>query len=154
MNLYILQHGEAVAEEVDPQRPLSEQGRQDVRLLATRLQERGVQLGAIMHSGKLRAVQSASLMAETLAPGITPIIADGLKPNDDPAMFASAIMPQGKDIMVVSHMPLVSRLCSVLLTGYADTEFASAPGTLFCLDNKNGIWRLHFMLRPEFLTVA
>jgi phosphohistidine phosphatase len=152
LNLYILQHGDAEAEEVDPQRPLSEQGRQDVRLLATHLQKHGVQLGAIMHSGKLRAEQSASLMAETLAPEVKPIVADGLKPKDDPAMFASAIMPQGKDIMVVSHMPLVSRLCSVLLTGYADTEFASVPGTLFCLDNQSGIWQLRFMLRPEFLT--
>ncbi len=153
MNLYILQHGEAEAEEVDPQRPLSDQGRHDVRVLAAQLQKRGVQLGAIMHSGKLRAEQSASLMAETLAPATTPIVADGLKPNDDPAIVASAIVPQGKDIMIVSHMPLVSRLCSVLLTGYADTEFASAPGTLFCLDNKSGIWRLQFMLRPEFLVV-
>ena len=106
-----------------------------------------------MHSGKLRAEQSASLMAETLAPAIKPIVADGLKPKDDPALFASAIVPQGKDIMIVSHMPLVSRLCSVLLTGYADTEFASSPGTLFCLDNKSGIWRLQFMLRPEFLAI-
>jgi phosphohistidine phosphatase len=152
LNLYILQHGEAEAKEVDPQRPLSERGRHDVRLLATYLHKRGVQLGAIMHSGKLRAEQSAALIAESVAPEITPIVADGLKPKDDPAVFASAILPQGKDIMIVSHMPLVSRLCSVLLTGYADTEFASVPGTLISLNNKNGIWQLSFMLSPEFLS--
>ena len=151
LNLYVLQHGEAEPEEVDPQRPLSEQGRRDVGMLATQLHKRGVRLGAIMHSGKLRAEQSASLIAASLAPEIPPIKADGLKPKDDPSVFASAILPQGKDIMIVSHMPLVSRLCSVLLTGYTDTEFASVPGTLLCLNNKNGLWRLSFMLKPEFL---
>ena len=151
MNLYILQHGEAESKDINPERPLSEQGIRDIRLLAMHMLNTGVKLGNIMHSGKLRAEQSARLIADTLSPEIKPVQADGLKPNDDPVMFATAIVPQGMDLLIVSHMPLVSRLCSVLLTGYADTAFASVPGTLFCLDNKDGVWRLAYMLRPEFL---
>src|SRR5688572_29245639 len=34
MRLYLVQHGEAVPEQVDPQRPLSEAGRRDVQAMA------------------------------------------------------------------------------------------------------------------------
>ena len=44
MKLYLVQHGQAVSKEEDPERPLSEQGREDVRRVATRLGEAGVRV--------------------------------------------------------------------------------------------------------------
>jgi phosphohistidine phosphatase len=151
LNLYILQHGEAEAKEVDPERPLTEQGVRDIRVLAMHMQNMGVQLGKIFHSGKLRAQQSASLVAEVLAPEILPLQAAGLNPNDDPAVIVGDIDQIGENILIASHMPFVSRLCSTLLTGATDAEFASRPGTLFCLEKAQGKWRLAYMLRPDFL---
>jgi phosphohistidine phosphatase len=151
LNLYILQHGEAEPEEVDPGRALSELGRRDIRLLAMHMQNVGVQLGRILHSGKLRAEQSARLIAESVPPGIEPEQAEGLKPNDDPAVIAGVIESSRESILIVSHMPFVSRLCSMLLTGATETAFASVPGTLFCLEYTDGKWRLAYMLRPDFL---
>lgn len=149
--LYILQHGEAVSKEIQPERPLSEQGIRDIRILAQHMQNMGVQLGNIFHSGKLRAQQSAALIAENLSPGINPVQTEGLNPNDDPTVIIEDIEQLDANILLASHMPFVSRLCSTLLTGTTDAEFASTPGTLFCLEKTDNRWRLAYMLRPDFL---
>ena len=151
MLLYVLQHGEAVPKEVQPDRPLSEQGIRDIRILALHMQNMGVQLGHVFHSGKLRAKQSAGLIAETISPDVQPVQTDGLNPNDDPMVILEDIEQMDTNILLVSHMPFVSRLCSTLLTGTADAEFASIPGTLFCLEKADNKWRLAYMLRPDFL---
>ena len=151
MNLYILHHGEAVAKEIDAERPLSEQGIRDIRILALHMQNMGVQLGNVFHSGKLRAQQSARLVAETISPGVQPVKTEGLNPNDDPTVIIEDIEQMDENILIASHMPFVSRLCSTLLTGTTDAEFASMPGTLFCLEKTDNKWRLAYMLRPDFL---
>lgn len=151
MNLYILQHGEAVPKEIDPERPLSEHGNRDIRILARHMQNMGVQLGNVFHSGKLRAEQSARLIAETLSPEIQPVQTEGLNPNDDPAVIIGDIEQMNENILIATHMPFVSRLCSTLLTGTTDAEFASIPGTLFCLEKADNKWRLAYMLTPDSL---
>jgi len=151
LNLYILQHGEAVPKEIDPERPLSEHGNRDIRILALHMQNMDVQLGNIFHSGKLRAEQSARLIAETLSPEILPVKTEGLNPNDDPAVIIGDIEQMNENILIASHMPFVSRLCSTLLTGTIEAEFAYVPGTLFCLEKADDKWRLAYMLRPDFL---
>jgi phosphohistidine phosphatase len=151
LNLYILQHGEAVPKEIDPERPLSEHGNRDIRILARHMQNMGVQLGNVFHSGKLRAEQSARLIAETLSPEIQPVQTEGLNPNDDPAVIIGDIEQLNENILIATHMPFVSRLCSTLLTGTTDAEFASIPGTLFCLEKADNKWRLAYMLTPDFL---
>ena len=151
MNLYILQHGEAVPKEIDPERPLSEHGNRDIRILALHMQNMDVQLGNVFHSGKLRAEQSARLVAETLSPEILPVKTEGLNPNDDPTVIIGDIEQMNENILIASHMPFVSRLCSTLLTGTTEAEFASVPGTLFCLEKADHKWRLAYMLRPDFL---
>jgi phosphohistidine phosphatase len=149
--LYVLQHGEAVPKEIQPDRPLSEQGIRDVRILARHMQNMGVQLQNVFHSGKLRAQQSARLITETISPEIRPVQTEGLNPNDDPSMIIGDFEQMNENILIVSHMPFVSRLCSTLLTGTTEAEFASVPGTLFCLEKADDKWRLVYMLRPDFL---
>jgi phosphohistidine phosphatase len=149
--LYILQHGEAEPKEVDPERPLSGQGVQDIRKLAAHLKNTGIQPGKIFHSGKLRAAQSARLIADVLSPGLEPVPSDGLNPNDDPSVIARDINSADETLLLASHMPFVSCLCSTLLTGTTNADFASLPGTLFCLEETDGKWRLAWMLRPDLL---
>jgi phosphohistidine phosphatase len=149
--LYVLQHGEAVPKEIQPDRPLSEQGIRDVRILARHMQNMGVQLQNVFHSGKLRAQQSARLITETISPEIQPVQTEGLNPNDDPSVIIGDFEQMNENILIVSHMPFVSRLCSTLLTGTTGADFASVPGTLFCLEKADDKWRLVYMLRPDFL---
>ncbi len=66
MRIYLVQHGEAVAKDVDPERPLSEQGHNDVEKIATFLGNTQLGMERILHSGKLRAEQTAEIFADKL----------------------------------------------------------------------------------------
>ncbi len=55
MQLILVQHGDAVAETINPARPLTERGREDIEQLAAFLAKNGVRVARVVHSGKLRA---------------------------------------------------------------------------------------------------
>ena len=63
MKLYLAQHGEACPKEVDPERPLTDQGREDIERLTAFLGRAGIQVTRVIDSGKLRAAQTADLLA-------------------------------------------------------------------------------------------
>jgi phosphohistidine phosphatase SixA len=63
MRLYLVQHGDAVPERLDPERPLSASGRREVQAVARLLADTGVRAAHVVHSGKLRAQQTAELLA-------------------------------------------------------------------------------------------
>lgn len=68
MFVYLGQHGEAEREEVDPARPLTEKGRNDVRKVALFTAGAHVRVERIFHSGKLRARQTAEILGGVLKP--------------------------------------------------------------------------------------
>jgi phosphohistidine phosphatase len=80
MRLYLVQHGDAVPEQDDPQRPLSAMGRRQVDAIARWLASAGVRPERTIHSGKLRAQQTAELLATALGGGVETVA--GLSPND------------------------------------------------------------------------
>ena len=59
MRLYIVQHGDSVTKEIDPDRPLSDQGQADIQRLAEWLSSHNVRIAQILHSGKTRAKETA-----------------------------------------------------------------------------------------------
>jgi phosphohistidine phosphatase len=68
MELYLVQHGEAKPESEHPERPLTERGTETVRRMASWAAQVGLKLAQIRHSGKRRAEQTATLLAERLDP--------------------------------------------------------------------------------------
>jgi len=77
--LYLVRHAEAAGDEVgDP--ALSARGRDQARLLGSRLT--GTRAAAVLHSPRLRAVQTAAIVAESL-PG-TPVVASDLVDDRTP----------------------------------------------------------------------
>lgn len=116
MKLYLVQHGKALSKEVDPDRPLSDTGRNDIRRLTTFLPG-NVDVSRVMHSGKPRARQTAALLATALAPQASVETASGLNPNDPPQALVLQLETQNDDLLVVSHMPFIGRLGSLLITG-------------------------------------
>src|SRR5512135_1355404 len=112
-----MQHGKAAREQDDPQRPLTARGRADVGRVAAAAQVAGVRLDACLHSGKLRAKQSAELLAAALGDA-TVEPAEGLAPNDPVAPVARWL--NGREdaaVAVVGHLPSLDRLASLLLAG-------------------------------------
>jgi phosphohistidine phosphatase len=153
MRVYLVQHGLAVPKEVDPQRPLSDQGREDVARLATLLARTGVRVERMLHSGKARSEQTAALLAGTLLGGGLPEAHGGLGPNDAVAPVAAEIGVWGLDTLLVGHLPFLGRLASLLLGGDPDhLTVAFEPGSLVCLERDSaGRWALVWMIRPELL---
>lgn len=107
----------------------------------------------VVHSGKLRAAQTAAILAERLAPAISLETLAGLRPNDDPAAFDGSPAGQQQDTRLVGHLPFMARAVAYLLTGDAERILtAYRPGSMVCLDaGPTGRWSIGWMLRPELL---
>ncbi len=105
MNLYLVQHGQAVPKEVDPDRPLSDQGWEDIQKTAAFASRAGVSVDTVWHSGKTRARQTAQALAEALESRRGPGQAEGLKPLDDPSIWTKKLSDLQEDSVVVGHLP-------------------------------------------------
>jgi phosphohistidine phosphatase len=151
MALYLMQHGEAASKEVDPERPLTDLGIGEVTRVARAASAVGVVVSSIHHSGKLRALQTAELVAKELHSAEPPATLEGLAPNDDPTIVAGVLSSLESPAMLVGHLPHMSRLCSLLLTG--DSELQPVKfrmgGIVRLSKDDAGIWRLVWMLTPE-----
>jgi len=117
-----MQHGEATAEADDPARPLTSAGRAAVVRVAARAQAAGVQVDRCVHSGKLRAEQTAHVLAAAVGGGNVESW-EGLAPNDPVTPVAQRLRERSGDqsVALVGHLPLLDRLASALV---ADDENA------------------------------
>lgn len=147
--LILMQHGEAAPEDVDPDRPLTDRGRQEVERVAGRLARSGVRPDAIWHSGKLRARQTADLLAAALRSHEVHE-ADGLAPRDDPTPVADRIGSGAGDLILVGHLPHLSRLTSLLLMGTPDPGLVRfRKGGAVALERSAEGWQVIWFLTPE-----
>lgn len=153
MMLYLVQHGEAKKEDEDPSRPLTDKGKNEVEKVASFASRIGLKIDKILHSGKLRALQTAEIMAKHLKPikGIEQ--ADGLDPLADPRIWAQRLNEISEDIMLVGHLPHLSKLASLLLTNSIEIEPVKfRMGGIVCLvKDERGKWSLLWIIRPEMI---
>ncbi len=153
MTIYLVQHAQAKPKEDDPQRPLSDQGLSDIRKVATFLGNRGIQVSRILHSGKLRARQTAETLSEHLHPSGGLSETDGLAPLDDPAVWAGRLADADEDLMLVGHLPHMSKLSALLLTDNAEQPVIRFQmGGVICLErDEEGRWSVAWLVVPEML---
>ncbi len=109
MFVYLVHHGHAVNPGVDPQRPLSRQGRDQTDTLSARAAARGVRPDVIWHSGKLRARQTADAYRRACNP-LAEFSATRWMQPDDPPRLADLLGVETRDVMLVGHMPHLDRL--------------------------------------------
>jgi phosphohistidine phosphatase len=153
MKLYLAQHGEALAKALDPARPLSEQGTQDVQCMAKFLKGAGIRVDRVWHSGKLRAEQTAQILAKAVSPRAAPVAVNGIDPDDPVTGFAADADVWEQDTLMVGHLPFLARLVAWLTVGEAERELVEFhPGSIACLERRDADhWILLWMLRPELL---
>ena len=160
MRLYLVQHGEAVPKAEHPDRPLSEKGRQDMERMASFLARSCPPVARIFHSGKVRAQETARILAATLGQAlIVEEAVSGVAPNDSTDLLADTIAQWRDDdavgdVMVVGHLPFVGRMASRLAAGDEEADvLAFEPGTVACLEEKanDGGWALAWSVRPALL---
>jgi phosphohistidine phosphatase len=148
--LYLVRHGDAVSASENPERPLSPTGREAVEQIARLARERQVEVSAIYHSGILRAKETAEILAKHLMPpsGVTAI--SGLLPEDDPMVGKAELEAAAAPIMLVGHLPYMSRLAALLVRGDMEAPVVSfQPASMVCCSNVAAQWKIDWHLAPS-----
>ena len=157
MELYLVQHGEAMSEAENPERPLTAGGRQEVQRVSAVAARWGLRPAEIRHSGKRRAVETAEILAGALGVREHVVAIAGMAPNGDVRPIASALATPPQPLMLVGHLPFMSRLASLLLVGDPErTLVRFRMGGIVCLtrdpleaEGTAGGWMVAWMLTPE-----
>jgi len=154
MEVYLVQHGEAKPEAVDPARSLTDHGREEVGRVARRAAALRLQVAEIRHSDKLRARQTAEILAEQLSPSAGVREMEGLAPMEDPEKARIEVEAARQPLMLVGHLPHLSRLASSLVVGDPAKEIIRFRNSaIVCLVKAERGWLLQWILTPELARV-
>ncbi len=153
MRVYLVQHGKAKSADEDPNRGLSDEGREEVTRIAEFLAGLRISVSLIQHSGKTRAEETAQLLASSMRATAGPSRTSGLDPEDDPSVAANFLKVYDDDILIVGHLPHLERLTATLLSGNADRRAVKfRNGGVVCLEKEpHGTWSLLWAVTPELL---
>jgi len=151
MKLYLMRHGEALSAEADPERGLSDNGKDKIEALARHLHKQQLTFQCVFHSWKKRAIQTAEIITAILSPDITLQLMENISPTDEPGLIVPEINSWDKDTLVTSHLPFLPNLVT-LLTG--QDVFLSAisfeAGTIICLEKgHNNTWAIKWSSAPS-----
>jgi len=151
MALYLVQHGQSLPKDVDPDQGLSEKGVAETERIAGVAKNYNINVGQIRHSVKTRARKTAEILASALLPGGDVKEVQGLKPMDDVAAFAASLNPDS-NTMLVGHLPFMERMASYLVIGSIDKPvFKFQNSGIVCLDKDpdSKSWIIKWTLMPR-----
>ena len=151
--LYLVQHGEAAPEDVDPKKPLTAKGKRDSLKMARFLKSAGLEVDCMWHSPKARSKETASIFAKELSPRQGLLQKENIAPKDPIVETADAIRELDENIMIVGHLPFLQRLASLLLLATESYEILQfKKGGVVCLERaEKGVWQLIFEVGPDLL---
>jgi len=120
MEIDILRHGASLPAEpggADTDRPLSEQGRAQVKDVVERARDAGAKPSLILASSYARAVETAAIAARILGYSGTIVESRSLEPDRSPFDLWDALRERTEEseILLVGHLPLLGDLVSILL---------------------------------------
>jgi phosphohistidine phosphatase len=136
---------------VDPERPLSERGRREIRSVATGLAKAGARASVALHSGRQRARETAELIGPSIGLQESVRQVPGLEPHSAVEPFASEAGRWAADTLVVGHLPFMSKLVSRLAVGDEEASVVGfRTGTAVCLERDGaGRWSITRVIHPE-----
>jgi phosphohistidine phosphatase len=153
LELYVARHAEAARTGGVEGRPITEAGREDARRMGRALAAAGVRIAAVWHSGKLRARQTAELLAGAVGFRGELEVRSDLDPHSDPSSVLEAVLEARGPVLLVGHLPHLERLASKLLTGNenAGVVEVAAGGVLRFVSADRERWRLIWYAPPSLL---
>lgn len=152
MKIYLMQHGEALTGEQDPQRPLSSAGIEQIKTAAQGMRMLGLRFDLIMASPKRRSQQTAALVAERLRYAYSDILTtETLLPKADPAELLALLAGEedAGSVLLAGHLPHLAALARHL-SGGGEVEFDHAG--LVCLAGPVEPARIEAVLPHRFLS--
>ncbi len=152
--LFLIQHGEAVEKKENPLRPLTARGRETVFQMGNFLFQRGYKIDAIWHSPKLRAKETAEIFHSCLKMEKPLVEYKELEP-EGPVKKTMKLLQDAEEqnIMLIGHLPHLSHLAGLLLTGDEKQEvIAFEKGSILCLYCQEiGIGVVRWFLIPSLI---
>jgi phosphohistidine phosphatase len=136
VKLYLIRHGEAVYGDTDDiNRQLTEHGEQRAQQAAKWLAKTVIGPVSIWASPYLRTQQTAAPIGKALGVGV--VRHDCLKPDMTAQKVVDELVKEEQSIILVTHLPLVGRLASLLIDGvvfdqpWSPTEIWQLEGDVF-----------------------
>jgi phosphohistidine phosphatase len=117
MRLVIVRHGAAVpGGDLDAQRVLQPQGHEQAIAVGRWLYSHGFTAAQVLSSPYIRAQQTAAHICDEV--GLPePLLQDVLIPDVAPHLTVELLTKLSGDVIIVSHLPLVGRVASLLVEG-------------------------------------
>lgn len=130
MNILLIRHASYLPKSADPNEGLSSKGISEAKLSAKGLQRLGEKVDYIFSSPKLRAKQTAEILASTH--NVANIQkADELLPSSTPELFISLLLQTyQKNAAYVSHLPFLE----ILIKSLTGKNVSFEPGTVVSID--------------------
>jgi phosphohistidine phosphatase len=155
VELYLMQHGEALAKDVDPERGLSPEGQDHVRVAARALSNLGIPITGICSSPKKRAIQTAQAVAYAFSvPDSALRVIEALEPLVPPEEAIEALKPLGMEgaLLLAGHLPSLAEICAYIMDSRGKVAFRmSGVGCLRVEGWSRGGGTFLWYLTPEHL---
>jgi phosphohistidine phosphatase len=157
MQLYLMRHGDAKKNEPGV---LSKRGKKESKRIAESLSKPLgnplMEISKILCSGEIRAKETAEIVSKKLNVPVEET--EGLNPEHDVHLLLDMINEKNGNIMLVGHLPNLSKLASLLLLG-EERDLLGKERALFdfkkssvaCLESCDDGWILKFFITPEIL---
>lgn len=155
LELYLLRHAHAGDPSEwatdDAQRPLSRRGKRQAERLAQFLAERGFAPDTIVSSPKLRARQTAEILADSI--GIAISLDERLARALDEDVLGEIVLGAGvRSLVLVGHDPDLSDLCATLCgAGYLPLRKGAMARIDASIPLQPGTGVLRWLLPPDIL---
>ncbi len=147
MAIFFVQHGVAVPEEVDSNRPLSANGRREVEAIAAHRRMVGVSVNKVCHSGKTRAKETAQILSGQIGDGNIHEV-PGMNLNDPVVAFAAGLKED--NTMFVGHLPHLGKLVSYLVAGNEAAGVVKfVNGGVVCVEKDSAGYHVEWYLKPS-----
>jgi phosphohistidine phosphatase len=152
VNLFLVQHGQAKTEIEDTTRPLNSAGAKASEKVAKWLATSNIEVDEIRHSGKKRAEQTALIFAKHLSPKQGVTATSGLNPMDDVQPIADELSKLQGSLMLVGHLPFMSRIVGLLVVGDPQRETVRFQNSgVVCLRKHEGRWNIEWVVVPDLV---
>jgi len=137
MELYLMQHGQAVAKEENPDRPLSKQGIAGIQASAAAMKRLGIKIDLVICSPKKRSFQTAALVAEGINYPYSDILKSEAVKATAPASESIDLLKSYADcsaILITGHLPSLSEIASAFLANGSPVRIRFDNGGLCRID--------------------
>jgi len=152
MRLYLVQHALSKSREEDPARGITDEGRIETAKTGNALTLLKPDIAAIWHSGKKRSCETAEILSDQLGLEDKMIEKENLNPNDPIQPVIMELDQNEKNIIIVGHLPYLSRLFSKLLCNSMDREILLFRNSgITCLEKRDDEWKLIWSVIPDIL---